>query len=200
MRDLDSFHRLVDSFRHLPSVGQKSAERMAYAVLEMSKEDVEDFAAALLDIKKRIHPCVRCGIYSEEPLCEICQDETRDQHTLIVVSYEKDVAAFEKVESFHGIYHVLNGVLSAVKGIGIQDLRIDSLLERLSKEDIHEIIIATSPTIEGETTALFLAKILENYPLKITRLAYGLPMGGHLDYADSLTLEKALAGRTNLKE
>ncbi len=200
MRDLDSFKRLVDSFRHLPSIGQKSAERMAYAILEMDEEDVEEFASALIDVKNKIHPCSRCGIYSETPLCEICQDETRDQHTLIVVSYEKDVAAFERVEKFHGRYHVLNGVLSAVKGIGVQDLRIDSLIERLSSEDIHEIIIATSPTIEGETTALFLAKLLENYPLKITRLAYGLPMGGHLDYADSLTLEKALEGRTNLKE
>lgn len=200
MRDLNSFQNLVEAFRRLPSVGQKSAERMAYAILEMKDEDVDFFVSSLKEAKKKIHPCERCGIYCESSLCEICQDESRDHHTLIVVSYEKDVQAFEKIDGFRGIYHVLNGVLSAVKGVGIQDLRIDSLLERLQTEDIHEIIIATSPTIEGETTALFLAKLLEKYPIQITRLAYGLPMGGHLDYADSLTLSKAIEGRTKLKE
>lgn len=200
MKELESFHRLVESFRKLPSVGQKSAERMAYAVLEMKEEDVNDFALALQDVKKKIHPCAKCGIYTEQELCDICLDTERDHHTLIVVSYEKDVAAFERIESLHGIYHVLHGALSAVHGVGIQDLNIDSLLKRIEEEDVHEVILATNPTIEGETTALFLAKLLESYPIKVTRLAYGLPMGGHLDYADALTLEKALKGRTNLKE
>ncbi len=200
MRELNSFQNLVEAFRRLPSIGQKSAERMAYAIIEMNDDDVDFFASSLKEVKKKIHPCKRCGIYCESSLCEICQDENRDQHTLVVVSYEKDVQAFEKIDGFRGIYHVLNGVLSAVKGIGVQDLRIDSLLKRLETEDIHEIIIATSPTIEGETTALFIAKLLEKYPIQITRLAYGLPMGGHLDYADSLTLSKAIEGRTKLKE
>lgn len=200
MKELESFQRAVDSFRKLPSIGQKSAERMAYAILEMKDEDVLEFVQSLTELKKRIHPCPICGIYTEDDICEICKDETRDHHTLIVVSYEKDVAAFERIENQHVIYHILNGALSAMQGVGMGDLRIDSLLDRIVKEDIHEVILATNPTIEGETTALFLAKLLENYPVKVTRLAYGLPMGGHLDYADTLTLKKALEGRTKLKE
>ena len=200
MKELESFNRVVDSFRKLPSVGQKSAERMAYAILEMKEEDVMEFIDSLQNLKKRIHPCPVCGIYTEDDVCEICKDPSRDHHTLIVVSYEKDVSAFERIENHHVVYHVLNGALSAMQGVGMSDLRIDSLLERITKEDIHEVILATNPTIEGETTALFLAKLLESYPVKVTRLAYGLPMGGHLDYADALTLGKALEGRTKLKE
>lgn len=200
MKELESFNRVVDSFRKLPSVGQKSAERMAYAILEMKEEDVMEFIDSMQNLKKRIHPCPVCGIYTEDDLCEICKDPSRDHHTLIVVSYEKDVSAFERIENQHVVYHVLNGALSAMQGVGMSDLRIDSLLERITKEDIHEVILATNPTIEGETTALFLAKLLESYPVKVTRLAYGLPMGGHLDYADALTLGKALEGRTKLKE
>lgn len=200
MKELESFQRAVDSFRKLPSIGQKSAERMAYAILEMKDEDVLEFVNSLTELKKRIHPCPICGIYTEDDICEICKDETRDHYTLIVVSYEKDVAAFERIENQHVVYHILNGALSAMQGVGMGDLRIDSLLDRIVKEDIHEVILATNPTIEGETTALFLAKLLENYPVKVTRLAYGLPMGGHLDYADALTLKKALEGRTKLKE
>lgn len=200
MKELESFNRVVDSFRKLPSVGQKSAERMAYAILEMKEEDVMEFIDSMQNLKKRIHPCPICGIYTEDDACEICKDPSRDHHTLIVVSYEKDVSAFERIENQHVVYHVLNGALSAMQGVGMTDLRIDSLLERITKEDIHEVILATNPTIEGETTALFLAKLLESYPVKVTRLAYGLPMGGHLDYADALTLGKALEGRTKLKE
>ena len=200
MKELKSFKRVVDSFKRLPSVGLKSAERMAYSLLTMDKEDIEEFAASLIELKDKIHPCPICGVYTEDEICEICQDSTRDQSTLIVFSYEKDVAAFERSDSLHGLYHVLNGVLSAVNGVGINDLRIDSLLERVSKGEIKEVILATNPTIEGETTALFLAKLLESYDVKVTRLAYGMPMGGHLDYADELTIEKALQGRTKLKE
>ncbi len=200
MHELKSFKRVVDSFKRLPSVGLKSAERMAYSLLSMGNEDVEEFASALLELKNKIHPCPICGIYCEDEICEICSDESRDQTTIVVVSYEKDVAAFERSEKSRFIYHVLNGVLSAVNGVGINDLRIDSLLSRIEEGKITEVILATNPTLEGETTALFLAKLLEKYDVKVTRLAYGLPMGGHLDYTDTLTIEKALEGRTKLKE
>lgn len=200
IRDLDAFQRLVDSFRRLPSVGQKSAERMAYAVMDMDDDKIEEFSTSLLQLKKSIHTCPQCGIYTDQDVCEICRDPERDHHKMIVVSYEKDAAAFERLGTYRGQYHVLHGALSAVNGVGIQDLNIDRLLERIQNEHVEEVILATNPTIEGETTALFLAKILSSYPVQVSRLAYGLPMGGHLDYADTLTLERALEGRTKLKE
>lgn len=195
MKDLKSLNRLLDSFAKLPSVGKKSAERMALAVLEMDEEEVREFAEALTTIKDTIHKCPICGLYTEEEKCEICSDVERDDKTLIVVSSFRDVYAFEKLHSFKGRYHVLGGVLSAVSGVGIDDLNIDSLFKRVEENHINEVILATNPTIEGETTALFLAKMLEGKNVEVTRLAYGLPMGGHVDYADSLTLNKALEGR-----
>lgn len=195
MKDLKSLNHLLDSFAKLPSVGKKSAERMALAVLEMDEEEVREFAEALTTIKDTIHKCPICGLYTEEEKCEICSDVERDDKTLIVVSSFRDVYAFEKLHSFKGRYHVLGGVLSAVSGVGIDDLNIDSLFKRVEENHINEVILATNPTIEGETTALFLAKMLEGKNVEVTRLAYGLPMGGHVDYADSLTLNKALEGR-----
>lgn len=195
MKDLKSLSRLLDSFAKLPSVGKKSAERMALAVLEMDEEEVREFAEALTTMKDTIHKCPVCGLYTEEEKCEICTDVERDDKTLIVVSSFRDVYAFEKLHSFKGRYHVLGGVLSAVSGVGIDDLNIDSLFKRVEENHINEVILATNPTIEGETTALFLAKMLEGKNVEVTRLAYGLPMGGHVDYADSLTLNKALEGR-----
>lgn len=195
MKDLKSLSRLLDSFAKLPSVGKKSAERMALAVLEMDEEEVREFAEALTTMKDTIHKCPVCGLYTEEEKCEICTDVERDDKTLIVVSSFRDVYAFEKLHSFKGRYHVLGGVLSAVSGVGIDDLNIDSLFKRVEENHINEVILATNPTIDGETTALFLAKMLEGKNVEVTRLAYGLPMGGHVDYADSLTLNKALEGR-----
>ena len=195
MKDLKSLSRLLDSFAKLPSVGKKSAERMALAVLEMDEEEVREFAEALTTMKDTIHKCPVCGLYTEEEKCEICSDVERDDKTLIVVSSFRDVYAFEKLHSFKGRYHILGGVLSAVSGVGIDDLNIDSLFKRVEENHINEVILATNPTIEGETTALFLAKMLEGKNVEVTRLAYGLPMGGHVDYADSLTLNKALEGR-----
>ena len=171
---------------------------MAYSVLEMNDEDVESFSEALKNVKRRVHRCPSCGVFTEEELCEICSDENRDKTKIIVVSYPKDVNAFEKLGIFDGQYHVLGGVLSAVNGVGIQDLNIVDLQRKIKNNGVSEVIIATNPTTEGETTALYLAKILENENVNITRLAYGLPMGGHLEYADSLTLSKALEGRKKL--
>ena len=199
MKPLLSLEALIEAFHKLPGVGLKSAERMAYSMLELPSSDIDEFINSLQKVKSLIHPCPVCGIYTEHQLCEICLDEKRETATLVVVSYVKDVYAFEKIENSHYKYHVLGGVLSAVKGIGIEDLSIDPLLRRVDNEGYQEVILATNPTIEGETTALFLSKLLESYPIRVSRLAYGLPMGGHLDYADSLTLSKALANRTKLK-
>lgn len=198
MQDLKSLQRLIDAFARLPSVGRKSAERMAYAVLGMDIEVVDEFATALADIKKKIHQCPICGLYTEEDQCEICKDNSRDHHTIIVLSFPKDVYHFESLNTYKGMYHVLNGTISAIKGKGVEDLNIASLLKRIEQDDIHEVILATDPTVDGETTALYIAKLLEGRNVKVTRLAYGLPMGGHIDYADSLTIAKALEGRKKL--
>lgn len=171
---------------------------MAYSVLELSEEDVNDFSDALKEVKSKIHHCPICGTYTEDEICEICSDESRDKTKIVVVSYPKDVVAFEKLGTYNGVYHVLGGVLSAINGIGVNDLKIKELQKRIHEQHVQEIIIATNPTIEGETTALFLAKILENEEISITRLAYGLPMGGHLEYADTLTLSKAFEGRKKI--
>lgn len=198
MKELKSVTKLVDSFSKLPGVGHKSAEKMAYSVLEMQDEDVEMFSDALKELKRNVHHCPICGNYTEDDVCEICQDENRDKTKIIVVSYPKDVASFERLGIYNGRYHVLGGVLSAVNGVGINDLNIVDLEKRIKDDGVQEIIIATNPTTEGETTALYLAKILENKNVNVTRLAYGLPMGGHLEYADSLTLSKALEGRKKI--
>ena len=198
MKDLPTFATLVDSFSKLPGIGNKTAERMAYAVLEMEEEEAFAFSDAIRRVKTNIVHCPKCGLYSEGGECEVCSDPTRDHSILIVVSYPKDALAFEKLNAFHGVYHVLGGVIAPSKGIGANDLNLDSLFERIENEGVKEIIVATNPNIEGETTALYLAKLLESKNVNVTRLAYGLPMGASLDYADSLTLSKALEGRKKL--
>ena len=198
MKELKSVTKLVDSFSKFPGVGHKSAEKMAYTVLEMEDEDVEMFSDALKELKQRVHHCPICGAYTEGDICEICSDQNRDKTKIIVVSYPRDIEPFEKLGNYNGRYHVLGGVLSAVNGVGINDLKIADLERRISEDGIQEVIIATNPTTEGETTALYLARILENKNVNLTRLAYGLPMGGHLEYADSLTLSKALEGRKKI--
>ena len=198
MKELKSIARLTESIRKLPSIGPKSAERLSYALLDWDNEDIEEFSNSLLNIKKKIHKCPIGGLYTEDDICEICASDTRSHDILVVVSSPKDVIAFEKLDNFHGVYHVLNGSLSAVNGVTVDQLNIDSLFPRIEKEGIKEIIIATDPTIEGETTALFLARMLQNDEINVTRLAYGLPIGSQLDYADTLTLHKALQGRTKL--
>lgn len=198
MKELKSITKLIESFSRLPGVGHRSAEKMAYSVLEMLDEDVEMFSDALRELKQNVHRCPICGTYTEEDVCEICADDNRDKTKIIVVSYPKDVYSFEKLGVYDGRYHVLGGVLSAVNGVGINDLNIEGLEKRIKEDGVQEIIIATNPTTEGETTALFLAKILEKQNVSVTRLAYGLPMGAHLEYADSLTLSKALEGRKKI--
>ena len=198
MSNLKALVRLQESLAKLPSVGKKSAERMAFAMLEMEDEDLNEFADAIKELKSKIHLCPICGNITEDEKCEICQDEDRDRETILVVSSPKDVIAFENAEGYRGLYHVLGGTISLSKGKGIEDLNIDSLLKRVEQDNIKEIIIATNPTVDGETTALYLAKLLENKNVNVTRLAYGLPLGGNLDYADALTLAKAIEGRRKI--
>jgi recombination protein RecR len=196
--DLKALVRLQESLAKLPSIGKKSAERMAFAMLEMEDEDLNEFADAIKDLKIKIHQCPICGNITEDNECYICKDDSRDRETILVVSSPKDVIAFENAEGYHGLYHVLGGTISISKGKGIEDLNISSLLKRVENDNIKEVIIATNPTVDGETTALYLAKLLENKGVNVTRLAYGLPMGGNLDYADALTLAKAIEGRRKI--
>ena len=198
MKELHSFAALVDSFSKLPGIGAKTAERLAYAVMDMDEADAMQFSSAIKDVKHNIHRCHNCGLYCEGDLCEVCVDPERDHSVCIVLSYPKDVLAFERLEGFHGVYHVLGGVISPSKGILAADLSIDPLLKRIQEEGIKEVIIGTNPTMEGEMTALFLSKLLKEQNVSVSRLAYGLPMGASLDYADALTLSKALEGRKAL--
>ena len=198
MEKLKALERLEESLAKLPGVGKKSAERMAYSMLNFSDEDLLEISESIKDLKANIRFCKTCGMIAEEDECEICKDKDRDESVIMVVSYPKDVIAIEKSGTYNGKYHILNGEISLSKGIHIEDLNLPALYERLSSNKVREIILATNPTIDGETTALYLAKALEKYNVNVTRLAYGLQMGGNLEYVDPLTLSKALEGRHKL--
>jgi len=189
-----TLRQLIDGFRRLPGVGEKTAERYAFAVLDMNEEDSNEFSLDIKEAKKMLKECSCCGFITEGETCSICATVTRDQKTICVVQHSKDVIAMEKTQSYNGVYHVLNGVISTSKGILPEDINIHSLMQRV-KDNVSEIIIATNLTVEGETTALYLAKLLFSSDVKVTRIAHGLPMGGHLDYADELTIIKAIEGR-----
>lgn len=200
MNELTTITKLIESLRRLPGVGLKSAERMAYQILDMKPEYISSFIDAMEGVKTKIGKCPICGSYSEDDICPFCSDLERDSSKLIVVSYFKDALAFEKLKTYHGYYHILNGSLSPTKGIGIKDINFDSLIKRIKEGNIKEVILATNPTIEGETTALYIEKMLESYNLTVSRLAYGLPMGAQLDYTDELTLTRAFEGRKVIRK
>lgn len=192
-----SFEELVECFKMLPGIGSKGAERMVYHILEMDEKQVQRFSRALVDFKDNIQYCKKCGHICEDEICDICKDTSRDQTTICVVESPKDVFAMEKLKEYHGLYHVLHGTMSIMDGKTIDELNIQTLFDRLN-DDIKEVIIATNPTREGETTALFLAKLLAKRNISATRIANGLPMGSNLDYADELTLLKSLEGRKKM--
>ena len=200
MNELNTITKLIESLRRLPGIGLKSAERMAYQILDMKEEYITQFIDAMDGVRSKIGKCRICGSYPEDDICPFCSDIERDSSTLVVVSYFKDALAFEKLKSYHGLYHILNGSLSPTKGIGINDINFSSLITRIKEGEIKEIILATNPTIEGETTALYIEKMLEQYNITISRLAYGLPMGAQLDYADELTLTSAFEGRKIIRK
>ena len=188
---------LISCFKVLPSVGTKTAERYAFTILDLSEEQVQEFVQSLINTKNNIIKCKRCHNISENELCDICMDEQRNQKMVCVVQSAKDVIAMEKTKEYEGVYHVLDGLISPSKGIMPDDINIQSLVDKT--ESIDEIIIATSSNIDGETTALYLNKILSNTDTLVTRIAFGLPIGGYLDYADELTLIKAIEGRKVIK-
>jgi recombination protein RecR len=188
----------IEQLRKLPGVGQKTAERYAFALLNYNTEEIQDFATSILEAKMTLHPCRICGNLSQNDLCDICSDHRRDQTLICVVQDVKDVAALERMAEYKGLYHVLGGVISTQKGILPEDINLETLLPRLTPE-VKEVIIATNPTMDGETTALYLAKRLEKQSCTVSRLAHGIPMGGHVDYVDDMTLIKAMEGRKKMK-
>ncbi len=198
MNKLKALERLEESLSKLPSVGKKSAERLAFAMLDMEDDDLQEFSEAVRELKASIHTCPICGNLTEDEVCSICSDDSRDRSTIMVVSTPKDVFALEKAEDYNGLYHVLGGTISLSKGKGIESLNIAGLMKRLEGGEVKEVILATNPTVDGETTALYLAKIIEPLNITVSRIAYGLPMGGNLDYTDSLTISKAIQGRRKI--
>lgn len=198
MKELPTIVALTESFSKLPGVGVKTAERMAYAVLNMDDESRTLFSSSINAVGHRVHRCPICGLYTEDEKCEICVNPERDQSIIAVIAEPKDVYVIERMQTYHGLYHVLGGLINASRGIGPDDIAIDSLVNRVRNGHVKEVILATSATIEGQTTALFIAKMLKNENVTVTRLATGLPAGGSLDYADSLTLSKAFEGRKSL--
>ena len=194
-----SLRNLIDNFRRLPGVGEKTAERYALSAADMDPAEIENFAASLLDVKDHLRHCEICGNLSDEDECDICKDESRDHQTIFVVESSRDIIAMEKTGDYHGVYHVLNGLISTSKGVLPEDLNIDQLVRRA--DGSKEIILATSATRDGEITAMYLEKLLhQKHPdLLITRIAHGLPAGGMLDYADEMTLSHALSDRKSME-
>lgn len=189
---------LIESFKKLPSIGPKTAERLAMFIYSnMSSEDTNLFANNLINIKKNIKKCSVCGNLTENDICDICKNESRDKTTIMVVENVKDLFVLEKLNVYNGTYHVLNGAISFQQGIGVEDLEINSLINRVKNENIKELIIATNATLEGETTARYIKALLDDCDVNITRIAHGLPVGGDITYADEVTVLKALEGRRN---
>ncbi|HDI3530612.1 TPA: recombination protein RecR [Listeria monocytogenes] len=187
--------KLIDSFMKLPGIGPKSAARLAFYVLDMKEDDVLDFAKALVDAKRNLSFCSVCGHITDKDPCYICADTSRDRSVICVVQKSKDVIAMEKMRDFHGLYHVLHGTISPMDGIGPEDINIPDLLKRLQDDTIEEVILATNPNVEGEATAMYISRLLKPSGIKVTRIAHGLPVGGDLEYADEVTLSKAMEGR-----
>ncbi len=190
--------RLMECFAALPGIGRKTAQRLAFHVLDMPKEQAQGFAKAILEAHEKIHNCKICQNFTDKETCDICSSPERDGSVICVVEDPKDVMAFERLREYRGLYHVLHGLISPLDGIGPESIRIKELLQRLQTQEVREIIMATNPTIEGEATAMYLSKLLKPLGYKVTRLAFGIPVGGELEYADNVTLNKALENRTEI--
>ncbi len=198
MQGIETIQKLTVQLGRLHGIGQKTANRLAYHILDMPAEQARELAEAILEAKERIHFCPVCGAYTEEDPCPICADPTRTAKTLCVVGEPRDVTAMEKTREFKGKYHVLHGLLSPMDGIGPENLRIRELMERVEKDGTEEVILATNPDVEGEATAAYIAGLLRSRKIVCTRLAHGIPIGGNLEYTDEVTLAKALEGRRTI--
>ncbi len=193
-----SVERLIREFMKMPTVGPKTAQRLAFFIIRSPKAEVEKFCAALREVKEKVGFCSRCFNLSEGTLCRICANEKRDKHTVCVVADFKDLAAIERSGEYRGVYHVLGGLISPIEGIGPDELKIRELQKRVVHDDVREVILATNPNVNGEATALYISKMLGGTGIRITRIAYGLPVGAHLEFADDITLSRALEGRKEL--
>lgn len=194
----DPLNKLIEEFSKLPGIGPKTAQRLAFHVLKTSANDVKSLIKALIDAKNNLKFCKECGSFSAEETCEICANPKRDRSVICVVQEANDVLTIERTKEFRGLYHVLHGVISPMEGVGPDDIRLAELLRRCQNEEVQEIIVATNPNVEGEATAMYISNLLKPAGLNISRLAYGLPVGGNLDFADDMTLTRALEHRRNL--
>ena len=195
---IESLRNLAEKFGRLEGVGKKTAMRMAFSVLELDIEEAENFARAILDAKEKIHLCPICQNLTDREVCPICADEERDRSVICVVTDARTVLAMEKVREYRGTYHVLHGLISPMNGITPEQLKIKELLARVATGEVGEVIVATNPTVEGEATAMYLSRLLQPFGVRVTRLAYGVPVGADLEYADEVTLYRALEGRRDV--
>ncbi len=194
----NSLNNLIECYKKLPGIGEKTAERLALATINLDKEIIDLFSESIINAKTKIKKCSKCHNFTEENLCEICKSTNRDKTTICIVEEPKNISLFEKLETYKGLYHVLDGLISPLDGINPEDINISSLIDRIKEENISEVIIAVKPSIEGETTALYISKLLENMPVKVTKIAHGIPIGVDMEYIDSLTLEMALEDRKDV--
>lgn len=195
----DKMVALIEELSRLPGIGSKSAQRLAFHIINLPLEKVEKLAETLVNAKKNINYCEKCCTITDDKLCPICKDETRvGSHQIMVVEDPRDMAAYEKTKEYKGLYHILHGAISPMMGVGPSDIKIKELLERIQKEEVEEVIIATNPNIEGEATAMYISKLLKPLGIKTTRIAHGVPVGGDLEYVDEITLSRALEGRREL--
>ena len=193
-----SIEKLIESFERLPSIGHKTAVRLAFHMLDLSEDETTEFVNSIINAKKNLKYCSKCYNISDTDPCPICSSPKRDNSVICVVEDVRDVMAMERTHEFKGVYHVLHGTISPMNGIGPEDIKIKELLNRIANNDIKEIIIATNPRVEGEATAIYLSKIIKPLGIKVTRIAHGIPVGGDLEYTDEVTLSKALEGRREL--
>ena len=190
--------QLIDQFARLPGIGKKTAQRLAFFVLNLPDHEAQQFADAIVQAKQKIRLCSVCQNITDREVCHICESVNRDKKVICVVEDPKDVIAFERTREFNGVYHVLHGAISPMDGVGPEELKVKELVTRVGTEDVEEVIMATNPTVEGEATAMYLSRLLKPFNIKVTRLAYGIPVGGELEYADEVTLSRALEGRNVL--